>query len=140
MIQELRESSHLREFFRFCVVGGIAMGLHYIVYLSLLYAMGLGWADAKGVDWRASLAYTVGYVLALVVNLYLTARFTFKEKLTVKRGGGFLMSHAINYFLEIGLLNMFLALHFAEWLSPLLTLVISVPVNFFMVRIAFKRL
>lgn len=140
IIQEIRGSSRLKEFLRFCVVGGIAMSVHYIIYLSLLYAMGLDWSAAKGVDWRASFAYTIGYLLALALNMYLTARFTFREKLSVKRGGGFLLSHAFNYFIEIGLLNMFLAMHFTEWISPLLALLISVPVNFLLVRLAFKKL
>ena len=125
---------------RFCIVGCIAMGLHYAIYLFLLWTMNIDWTAAKGADWRTTLAYTVGYAIALVVNMGMTARFTFKEKLSVKRGGGFLVSHAINYVLEVGLLNMFLAMHIAEWLSPLLALLISVPVNFILVRTAFKKL
>lgn len=128
------------EFVRFCIVGCVAMGLHYAIYLALLWMMGMDWSASRGADWRATLAYTIGYAIALVVNMWLTARFTFKETLSVKRGGGFLLSHAINYVLEVGLLNLFLALHFAEWLSPLLALLISVPVNFMLVRFAFKRL
>lgn len=135
-----RNSVKIREFVRFCIVGGIAMGLHYAIYLALLWVMGMDWSASRGADWRATLAYTIGYAVALVVNMWLTARYTFKEQLSVKRGGGFLLSHAINYVLEIGLLNLFLAMHFAEWLSPLLALLISVPVNFLMVRFAFKRL
>lgn len=130
----------IREFIRFCIVGAIAMGLHYAIYLFLLWTMGIDWSAAKGADWRATLAYTVGYAIALGVNMGLTAKFTFKEKLSVKRGGGFLVSHAINYVLEVGLLNLFLWMHIAEWLSPLLALLISVPVNFVLVRTAFKKL
>lgn len=130
----------VKEFVRFCIVGGIAMGLHYAIYLALLCMMGMDWTASRGADWRATLAYTMGYAIALIVNMWLTARFTFKEKLSVKKGGGFLMSHVINYVLEVGLLNLFLAMHFAEWLSPLLALLISAPVNFMLVRFAFKRL
>lgn len=134
------ELQKVREFVRFCIVGGVAMGLHYAIYLGLLWMMGLDWSAAKGADWRATLAYSIGYAIALVLNLWLTARFTFREKLSIKRGGGFLLSHAINYVLEIGLLNLFLAMHFTEWISPLLALLISVPVNFLLVRLAFKKL
>ena len=130
----------MREFIRFCIVGGIAMGLHYAVYLFLLWTMGMDWTAAKGADWRATVAYSVGYAIALAVNMWLTARFTFREQLNVKRGSGFLVSHAINYAIEVGLLNLFLALHVVEWLAPLLVLLISVPVNFILVRFAFKRL
>ena len=130
----------MREFIRFCIVGGIAMGLHYAVYLFLLWTMGMDWTAAKGADWRATVAYSVGYAIALAVNMWLTARFTFREQLNVKRGSGFLVSHAINYAIEVGLLNLFLALHVVEWLAPLLVLLISVPVNFILVRFAFKQL
>lgn len=140
IVKKIVNDPKSREFIRFCIVGGIAMGLHYAIYLALLWMMGMDWTASRGADWRATLAYTVGYAFALVVNMWLTARFTFKENLSVKRGGGFLLSHAINYVLEIGLLNLFLAFHCAEWLSPLLALLISVPVNFMMVRFAFKRL
>lgn len=132
--------SKIQEFIRFCIVGIIAMGLHYAIYLVLLLMMGIELTAANGADWRATLAYTIGYAVALMVNMWLTASFTFKKKLSVKRGGGFLVSHALNYVLEVGLLNMFLAMHFAEWFAPLLTLLISVPVNFILVRTAFKKL
>ena len=135
-----KRSTKIGEFIRFCIVGCIGMGLHYAIYLGLLLMMGMELTARRGTDWRATLAYTIGYAFALVVNMWLTAKFTFKEKLSVKRGGGFLLSHAINYVLEVGLLNMFLWMHIAEWLSPLLALLISVPVNFILVRTAFKKL
>jgi putative flippase GtrA len=130
----------IREFARFCIVGCISMGLHYVIYLMLLLIMGMELTAGRGTDWRATMAYTIGYVVSFVVNMWLTARFTFKEKLNVKRGGGFILSHAINYVIEVGLLNLFLYLHLAEWLSPLLALLIAVPINFIMVRTVFKRL
>ena len=135
-----KNSPKVREFIRFCIVGCIAMGVHYAIYLALLLMMGIELTAGRGTDWRATLAYTIGYAFALVVNMWLTAKFTFKEKLNVKRGGGFLLCHAINYALEVGLLNLFLWMHIAEWLSPLLALLISVPVNFILVRTAFKKL
>lgn len=139
-INKLLFSSKTQEFIRFCIVGCIAMAVHYAIYLALLWMMGLSWNASRGTNWRVTLSYTIGYAIALVVNMWLTARFTFKERLNVKRGGGFLLSHAINFLLEIGLLNLFLSIHFAEWLSPLLALMISVPVNFILVRTAFKKL
>lgn len=139
-IEKIVSHPKIGEFIRFCIVGVVAMGLHYAIYLGLLLMMGMDLTAGRGTDWRATLAYTIGYAIALAVNLWLTARFTFNETLSVKRGGGFLVSHAINYVLEVGLLNLFLVMHIAEWLSPLLALLIAVPVNFILVRTAFKRL
>ena len=126
LLKKILNNPKSREFVRFCIVGCIAMVLHYVIYLALLWMMGIDWSASRGADWRATIAYTVGYAFALIVNMWLTARFTFKENLSVKRGGGFLLSHAINYVLEIGLLNLFLALRCAEWLSPLLVLLPSI--------------
>lgn len=140
LTHKILSKSEVREFLRFCIVGGIAMGVHYAIYLALLWMLGLDWTASRGTDWRITLSYTIGYAIALVVNMWLTARFTFKERLSFRRGGGFLLSHFINYVIEVGLLNLFLSLHFAEWLSPLLALMISVPVNFILVRTVFKKL
>jgi len=140
LINNILSKSEVREFFRFCIVGGIAMGVHYAIYLAMLWMLGLEWTASRGTDWRITLSYTIGYAIALVVNMWLTACFTFKERLSFKRGGGFLFSHFINYLIEVGLLNMFLSMHIAEWLSPLLALLISVPVNFVLVRTVFKKM
>lgn len=140
LINKIWSNQKSHEFIRFCIVGCIAMGLHYVIYLALLWMMGMDWSASRGADWRATLAYTIGYAIALIANMWMTARFTFKEQLSVKRGGGFLLSHAVNYLLEVGLLNLFLAMHIAEWSSPLLALLISVPINFILVRTAFKKL
>lgn len=140
LINKILSKSEVREFIRFCIVGGIAMGVHYAIYLAMLWMLGLDWTASGGTDWRITLSYSIGYGIALVVNMLLTACFTFKERLSVKRGGGFLFSHFINYVIEVSLLNMFLSLHIAEWLSPLLALLISVPVNFILVRTVFKKM
>lgn len=130
----------VREFFRFAIVGIIAVCIHYGIYLLLLCALGIELNAAKGVCWQTNVAYTVGYVLAFCCNLWLTAHFTFKESITIKRTGGFLLSHLVNYGLHEGLLNLYLILGIPEWLTLPLILMIAVPVNFILVRTAFKKL
>lgn len=138
--EKINSSPIVREFIRFAVVGCIAAATHYGLYLFLLWAMGLDITLANGVGLKANVAYTIGYVVSLACNMVLTARFTFRERLSVKRGMGFLVSHGINYLIHMGLLNLYLWLGVPDWLTFPLVLVIAVPVNFVLVRTAFKKL
>lgn len=139
-IKNIWDNTKVREFVRFGMVGVIAVIVHYGVYMLLLLAMGIDWRAAAGTSMRTNVAYTIGYVVSLMCNLWLTAHFTFKEKITAKRTGGFVLSHVINYFIHIVLLNIYLWMGVAEWLAPFLVLLIAVPINFVLVRTAFKKL
>lgn len=139
-IKSILNDTKVREFIRFGIVGVIAVIVHYGVYMLLLIAMGIDWRAAAGTSVRTNVAYTIGYAISLICNLWLTAHFTFKEKITVKRTGGFVLSHVVNYFIHMVLLNVYLWLGVAEWLAPFLVLLIAVPINFILVRTAFKKL
>ena len=117
-----------REFLRFCLVGLAATGIHYGVYLLLFRRM------------NTSLAYSIAYVVSLCCNLLLTASFTFKTDVTVKRTAGFVVSHGVNYLLHIAFLNVFLALGMAEKWAPIPVFCIVFPINFILVRTVFKKL
>ena len=113
---------------RFAIVGVVATAAHYGIYLLLLPVM------------NESAAYTIGYFLSFLLNYYLTARFTFRRKRSVRNGVGFVASHAVNYVLHIVLLNVFISLGIREQLAPIPVYCIAVPVNFLLVRLVFKRL
>lgn len=117
-----------KEFIRFAIVGVVATGIHYGVYLLLLPWM------------RVNLAYSAGYAVSLCCNLLMTSFFTFRERITWKRTGGFLASHAVNYVLHIVFLNLFLWLGMAAKWAPFPVYCIVVPINFMLVRTAFKKL
>lgn len=127
-IGETVRKKGVREALRFGIVGVVATGLHYGIYLVLLAWM------------NESLAYTIGYVVSFVMNYYLTAHFTFRKKSSVKNGIGFVGSHAVNYVLHIVLLNVFIGIGISERLAPIPVYCIAVPVNFMLVRLVFKRL
>ena len=120
------------EFLRFCIVGTVATALHYIIYFAIIKGF-----DVESKLWT-NVAYTIGYVLSWFVNLYLTARFTFREKVTVKRGFGFAASHGINYLLHMLFLNVFLAVGLSDEIAPLFVFAIVIPINFLLVRFVFK--
>jgi putative flippase GtrA len=119
--------SRWQELIRFCIVGGIATIVHYAIYLLLKL-----WI----VTW---LAYTIGYALSFIMNYLLTNAFTFRTKPTIKNGGGFIISHGINYGLQIILLELFITLGISSSLAPIPVYCIVIPVNFLLVRFVFKK-
>ena len=115
------------EFIRFAVVGVIATGIHYGLYLLLKLVI------------NVNLAYTLGYLTSLACNFWLTARFTFKSGVSALKEVGFVLSHAVNYLLHIGLLNLFLKMGIPSSLAPIPVYCIAIPVNFLLVRTVFRK-
>lgn len=125
-ISNILSSAKLREFVRFAIVGVVATGIHYGIY----------WLMMKLIN--VNVAYTIGYVLSWFCNLFLSAKFTFREKVSVKRGFGFAFSHLVNYILHMVFLNFFLFVGMSAVIAPLFVYVIVVPINFLLVRFVFK--
>ena len=116
------------EFIRFGIVGVVATAIHYGVYLLLDLVM------------PANPAYAIGYVVSFLCNFYLSSRFTFRKKASVKKGVGFALSHLVNFGLHMGLLNLFLFLGLTEAWAPIPVYSICIPVNFILVRLVFNKL
>ena len=127
-LKQLLSSTLTKEFVRFAIVGVVATGIHYGVYLLLLRWM------------KVNVAYSFGYVISLCCNLLLTSFFTFRERITWKKTVGFLASHGVNYVLHILFLNLFLYLGIPEQWAPIPVYCIVIPINFILVRTAFKKL
>ena len=117
----------LGEIIRFGIVGTTAAAIHYGVYWVLQHWM------------NVNVAYTIGYIVSFLVNYYLSAHFTFKEKTSAKNGIGFGGAHLTNYLLHIVLFNFFLWIGLSREIAPLAVLAIAVPTNFVLVRFLFKH-
>lgn len=139
---------------RFFVVGVAATLVHWGVYVGLNALLGLSSADALAL----SATYSVGYVVSFVGNYLVSLRWTFRTRGSVGKGAGFALSHAVNYGMHVGLLNLFLywgvgqtmvcilqalvpglvqafpVLSSADALLPLPVFFVVVPINFLMVR------
>lgn len=114
------------EFVRFAIVGIIATAIHYGLYYFLIRVL------------NVNIAYSIGYIVSLLCNFFLSATFTFKSSANVKKGFGFVCSHFINYLLHIGLLNLFLFLGVPEKIAPFPVFCCVIPINFLLVRTVFK--
>ncbi len=112
---------------RFVVVGGLATALHWVLYLLLMQWM------------AAQVAYALGYIISFIFNFLASAWFTFHTDPSWKSLIGMAGAHGINFVLHMLLLQMFLWLGVPETWAPLPIYAIVVPVNFLLVRLAFKR-
>ena len=121
------ERKQLGEVLRFCIVGVIAVVIHYAVYLLLM-------------QWMPQVvAFAIGYFVSFVANFFMTARFTFRKEATARKGAGFLVAHIINFILQTSLLQLFLWLGVNENYAPIPVYCIAVPINFLLVRHVFRK-
>lgn len=116
----------IKEFIRFGIVGVIATGLHYGIYFLLQKYI------------NVNIAYTLGYGLSFIGNFYLTSYFTFGTAPSWKKLIGMGGAHAINYSLQIVLLNLFLWLKVPQEWAPFPVFALAIPINFMLVRFVFK--
>lgn len=125
---EILKSPKVGEVLRFGIVGVIATIIHYAIYL--LFKLWL----------NVSLSYSLGYLISLFANFWLSNKFTFKTDPSVKKGLGFGVSHLINYLLHILFLNLFIWIGISSNYAPIPVFFIVVPINFLLVRTALKKL
>jgi putative flippase GtrA len=125
-LDKILSNVNLNEVVRFFIVGLIATGLHYGIYLILMRYIAV------------NLAYSTGYLISFLANYFLSAHFTFESKVSIKKGIGFGISHLINYSLHLLFLNVFLSFQISKSIAPIPVFLLVIPINFFLVRFIFK--
>ena len=126
-IQSLLHNPRLGEIVRFVFVGILATAIHYGVYYVLLPYI------------NENVAYTTGFFVAFICNFFLSSFFTFHIPPTWRRFVRFGGSHLANYFIQIGLFNLFLMVGVPEVWAPLPIYVVAVPASFLLVRLALVK-
>lgn len=116
------------EIIRFGIVGIIATAIHYGIYLLCRLII------------PVNIAYSLGWIISLCCNFYLSSRFTFRKSMSVYRAGGFVTSHVVNYLIHISLFNFFLWIGIGQVYAPLFVFCIAIPINFILVRFVFTKL
>lgn len=115
------------EMIRFIVVGILATAIHYGIYF--LFSLII----------NVTIAYSIGCIISFIANYILTTHFTFNVKPNTGNSVGFAICHAINWLLQLLLLNAFLYLGIHRSIAPFPTLAICVPINFFMIKFVMNR-
>ncbi len=123
----LTGSGKREEIIRFCLVGGFCTCLQYGVYVVFVNAVKV----------PAVVSTMISYVISFIANFFLSSNFTFHSKANAGRGLAFTISHLINMGMQIGLVAIFKGI-VGRTLALLPALAICVPLNYVMVRFAFK--
>lgn len=117
----------LGEVIRFGIVGVLATLLQYAIYWVLIH-------------WLApTISMTIGYAISFAFNFVASTRYTFRVEASAKRGAGFALSHAVNYVLQMLMLNLAIWLGVSKQLAPIPMFCVCVPVNFLLVRFFLKK-
>ena len=123
----LKSNDKKSEAIRFIMVGGLATLLQYGIYVVFVNAVGVS----------AVVSTLISYAISFVANFFLSSYFTFQSNPNARKGIAFTLSHLINMGMQTGLVAIFKGL-VGGTLALLPALAICVPVNFFLVRYAFK--
>ncbi len=123
----LKDDGRKAEVIRFAVVGGFCTLLQYGMYVVFLHAVGV----------PAVVSTMISYAISFVANFLLSSFFTFHSDPNAKKGLAFAASHLVNMGMQTGLVAIFKGI-VGPTLALLPALAICVPLNYFMVRFAFK--
>lgn len=117
----------LGEVIRFGIVGVLATLLQYAIYWVLIH-------------WLApTISMTIGYAISFAFNFVASTRYTFRVEASAKRGASFALSHAVNYVLQMLMLNLAIWLGVSKQWAPIPMFCVCVPVNFLLVRFFLKK-
>ena len=114
------------EIVRFGITGVVSTLVTYAVYYICLL-----WLNP-------TISFSIGYIVAMIINYILTTSFTFKVKANKKNAAGFVISNAINYGLCTLFLNFFIWIGVSKKLAPIPMYAICIPLNYLIVRFVMK--
>lgn len=121
--KEFKFTNNILEGIKFCIVGGGATLIHYVVYILLMNSVP-----------SYNITYTIGYIVSLSFNFLASSYFTFRVKPTIQRAKKFILAHMINYINQVVLLNVFILCKIPQENAPILVFIITIGINFIMVK------
>lgn len=126
---ESNKRERVEEFVKFCIVGTICSGIDAVIFYLI----------SSFTTYQVALIS--GYVAGLVVNYILTVYWTFSQKPSLKNAISVITAHLINLFvIRMGLMWFFvMVMRQSDKIAYVPTIIISVIVNFFMVRFAVTK-
>ena len=136
-----KQSESLIQFIKFCLVGVTNTAVAYFLNISILFML----KDA-GWRWDYIFANVTSFTISIFWSFYWNSKYVFKEKPDETRNTWkalvktFLSYGFTGYILNSILLYVLVDLFsVSKYIAPLITLIVSVPVNFLMNKLwAFK--
>lgn len=124
----IREFLLKREFGRFLVVGCANTVFAYSLYFLLNMWM------------HYQLAYALAYMAGIFFSYWLNTQWVFRAAMNWRSFFSFPLVYVFQYSMNALLLHVLVEMFdLSEWLSPMLVIVISIPVTFVMSRYVIKR-
>ena len=120
---------------RFVLVGALGTGLQYGIYYMLLGVFQQHWPEVMILT---SLAFTIGFVMEMMCNYFLTSFYTFRVRPNWKNAGGFLVGRALNYVIQLILLNCLIWLHMSEEWAGIAAIALAGVINYFVLLPFYK--
>ena len=135
-IQTGRLPLRYRSAARFVLVGALGTGVQYGIYYLLLMVFQRQWPD---VGILTSVAFTVGFVVEMVCNYFLTSYYTFRVKPSLKNIGGFLIGRALNYVIQLLFLHTMIWLQISEEWAGIIAIMLAGVINYFVLLPFFRQ-
>ena len=120
---------------RFVLVGAFGTGLQYGIYYLLLEIFQSQWPEVVILTY---LAFTIGFVMEMICNYFLTSFYTFRVRPNWKNAGGFLVGRAINYVIQLLFLNLLIWLHMSEEWAGIAAIALAGVINYFVLLPFYK--
>lgn len=112
-----------RETISFLIVGSVNTLASYLLYLLFLPFF------------NYSVSYTISYILGVFLSYFLNSVFVFKEPLSWKKALTFPVVYLAQYIISlVSIIIMVDILGMSEIISPLISIVITIPIVFIMSR------
>ena len=116
-----------KEFIRFVLFGGVNTLLGYLIYVILLIFL------------NYKVSFTITYVSSIFISYYLNSKFVFCRKVSLKKGLMYPSVYLIQYLICMLLLHIFVEiLNLSKFIAPILAVLLTVPVTFFLSRSIIK--
>jgi putative flippase GtrA len=105
----------------FIICGLMNTGATYGIYLLLELIM------------NYQIAYAIAYSIGIIFSYWLNTVIVFRDKLAWRKFFKYPLVYLVQYGLSAGLMAIMVAqLHFSKALAPLIILVITIPVTYFL--------
>ena len=121
---------------RFALVGAFGTGLQYGIYYLLLDVFQRQWPE---ISVLTSVAFTIGFIVEMICNYFLTSFYTFRTRPSWKNAGGFLFGRGVNYIIQMIFLNALIWFHISEQWAGILAIALAGIINYFILLPFYKE-